>query len=106
MKCVNDAAERGVKLGSDFRPAAKSESHFQNVLQNVEQNRNDIPNLRKCGKKEWYFGISGLMCPDVKYAEIMSESYKYLYVKSAINYYEYTHSTWFFMNTMLSFSLT
>ena len=33
MNVINDCAERGVKLGSDFLAAAKSEEHYQNVLQ-------------------------------------------------------------------------
>ena len=36
---VNDSAERGVKLSSDFLAAAHSEKHYQNVLQVVEQDR-------------------------------------------------------------------
>lgn len=36
---VNDAAECGVKLSSDFLRVAKSEQHYQNTLQVVEQNR-------------------------------------------------------------------
>ena len=47
INVVNDAAERAVKLGSDFLSAAKSESHYQNVLQVVEQDRKKRPNLRK-----------------------------------------------------------
>jgi hypothetical protein len=47
INVVNDAAERAVKLGSDFLSTAKSESHYQNVLQVVEQDRKNRPNLRK-----------------------------------------------------------
>jgi len=35
---VNDSAERGVKLSSDFLISAKSEKHYQNVLQVIEKN--------------------------------------------------------------------
>ena len=44
---VNDSAERNVKLSSDFLSAARSERHYQNVLQMVEQDRKSTPNLRK-----------------------------------------------------------
>jgi hypothetical protein len=47
INVVNDCAERGVKLSSDFLSAAKSEEHYQNVLQVVEQDRKKQPNLRK-----------------------------------------------------------
>lgn len=44
---VNDCAERGVKLTSDFLSSAKGEKHFQNVLQVVEKERKQQSNLRK-----------------------------------------------------------
>ena len=44
---INDCAERRVKLSADFTGAAKSEEHFQNVLQVVEMDRKERPNLRK-----------------------------------------------------------
>ncbi|GAB1602749.1 hypothetical protein Ahia01_000554900 [Argonauta hians] len=47
LHVVNDAAERGVKLFSDFLGAAKSESRFQDCLQVVENCRNRLPNQRK-----------------------------------------------------------
>lgn len=47
LNVVNDCAERGVKLSSDFLAASKREDHYQNVLQVVEQNRKNQPNLRK-----------------------------------------------------------
>ena len=47
LNVVNDSAERGVKLSSDFLSAARSEDHYQNVLQVVEHNRKEKPNLRK-----------------------------------------------------------
>ncbi|KAG8175541.1 hypothetical protein JTE90_026260 [Oedothorax gibbosus] len=37
LNVVNDCAERGVKLGSDFLAASKGEDHYQNVLQVVEK---------------------------------------------------------------------
>lgn len=43
---VNDAAERGVKLTSDFHGAAHDEGRFQNVLQVAENDRSLIPNQR------------------------------------------------------------
>ena len=47
INVVNDSAERGVKLSSDFLAAAHSERHYQNVLQVVEQDRKEMPNLRR-----------------------------------------------------------
>lgn len=47
VNVVNDAAERGVKLSSDYLSSAKTEKHYQNVLQLVEQDRKQKPNLRK-----------------------------------------------------------
>ena len=46
VNVVNDGAERGVQLVSDFVETARSEDHFQNVLQVVEKDRRDNPNLR------------------------------------------------------------
>ena len=47
INVVNDAAERGVKLSSDYLLAARSDEHYQNILQVVEQDRRMKPNLRK-----------------------------------------------------------
>lgn len=47
INVVNDCAERGVKLTTDFIDSAKREDHFQNVLQVVEQDRRKHGNLRK-----------------------------------------------------------
>ena len=47
IRTVNDMAERGVKLASDFISAAKIESRYQNVLQVVENERVRLPNQRK-----------------------------------------------------------
>lgn len=47
LNVVNDCAERGVKLSSDFLAASKGEDHYQKVLQVVEKNRKQQPNLRK-----------------------------------------------------------
>jgi hypothetical protein len=47
VNVINDGAERGVKLSSDFLSSVKSEEHYQNVLQVVEQDRKQTPNLRK-----------------------------------------------------------
>ena len=46
INVVNDCAERGVKLTSDFVAAAKIEEHLQNVLQTVEYYRSERQNLR------------------------------------------------------------
>jgi len=45
INVVNDCAERGVKLTSDFVEAARTERHLQNVLQAVEHDRAKTPNL-------------------------------------------------------------
>ena len=47
LNVINDCAERGVKLSSDFLTTARSEQHYQNVLQVVEQDRKQQPNIRK-----------------------------------------------------------
>ena len=47
INVVNDAAQRGVKLSSDFLSAARTDEHYQNILQVVEQDRRNKPNLRK-----------------------------------------------------------
>ena len=52
VNVINDFAERGVKLSSDFLSAAKTERHYQNVLQVVEEDRRQRPNLRKRKVKE------------------------------------------------------
>jgi len=46
INVVNDAAERGVKLATDFVDTAQSDKHFQNILQVVENDRQRNPNLR------------------------------------------------------------
>jgi len=46
LNVVNDAAERGVKLATDFSDTARSDRHFQNILQVVENDRKKNPNLR------------------------------------------------------------
>ena len=47
LKVVNDCAERGVKLASDFYETSRCEMKFQNTLQVVERNRMLVPNQRK-----------------------------------------------------------
>ena len=47
IHAVNDSAERAVKMTTDFLNKAKTEEHFQNVLQVVEKDRKTNPNLRK-----------------------------------------------------------
>ena len=37
INMVNDCAERAVKLSSDFITAARSENHYQHILQVVEE---------------------------------------------------------------------
>jgi hypothetical protein len=52
INVINDCAERGVKLSSDFLTGARSEEHFQNILQVVETDRKNKPNLRKGHKRK------------------------------------------------------
>ena len=47
LPVVNDAAERGVKITSDFIDSARNEERFQTVLQVVENDRRKVPNQRK-----------------------------------------------------------
>lgn len=46
LNVINDAAERSVKMSSDFLSAAKIETRYQATLQVVENNRMELPNLR------------------------------------------------------------
>ena len=48
VNVVNDCAERGVKLSSDYIEAARGEMHYQKILQVVEHDRVEQPNLRSC----------------------------------------------------------
>jgi len=52
LNVVNDSAERGVKLSSDFLATARTEGNYQNNMQVAEQNRKQIPNLRKRTSKD------------------------------------------------------
>ena len=47
MNVANDGKERGIKLSTDFLDAARSDKHFQNVRQVVEQDRQAAANLRQ-----------------------------------------------------------
>jgi len=47
VNVVNDGAERGIRLLADFLDATRSDQHFQNVLQVVEQDRQAAQNLRQ-----------------------------------------------------------
>ena len=67
LKAVNDAAERGVKLGSDFLGTAKIEERYQNILQAVENDRKYLPNQRKKRKVQEKRGSFNCMInPDYK----------------------------------------
>ena len=46
LNFTNDPAERGVKLSTDYIASLREEDHFQNVLQVVERERKEMPNLR------------------------------------------------------------
>lgn len=47
LNVVNDSAERAIKLSSDYLDAARSEEHYQNIIQVVEADRKQTPSLRK-----------------------------------------------------------
>lgn len=51
INVINDCAERGVKLSADFLVSARSEKHYQNVIQVVEHDRKLQPNIRKRAAK-------------------------------------------------------
>ena len=54
LKCVNDLAERGIKLSCDFKNSARQEDNFQNILQAVECNRKSVKNIRsRKGEMKW-----------------------------------------------------
>ena len=59
IRVVNDSAERGVKLASDFLSTAQIEQRYQNILQVVENDRNSEPNLRcrKIKSKSWFLKL-------------------------------------------------
>ena len=46
LNVINDNAKSGVKLSSDYLDTARSEEQYQNILQIVEESRNQLPNLR------------------------------------------------------------
>ena len=61
LAVVNDAAERGVKLGHDFLSCARKEENYQNILQVVENDRKSLPNQRKrhaTNKKLWFLKLT------------------------------------------------
>ena len=47
LPIVNHAAERGVKITSDFLDTARKEERFQTTLQVVENDRKKVPDQRK-----------------------------------------------------------
>jgi len=53
LSCTNDLAERSVRMSSDFLSAAKIEKNYQNVVQVVEDSRDEKPDLRRksCKRK-------------------------------------------------------
>ena len=59
MYVVNDGAERGVRLCHDFISQARREDRHQQILQVVENNRNQQPNQRsrKTDTKRWYLKL-------------------------------------------------
>ena len=59
ISVVNDAAERGVKLGHDCLGSALKEDRYQKILQVVENCRNKLPNSRKrrLSSSSWYLTL-------------------------------------------------
>ena len=51
MNVVNDFTEYGVKLTSDFITVSRKEQHLQNVMQAVEHDHSQQPNLHCCERK-------------------------------------------------------
>ena len=47
VNVVNDCAERGVRLASEFVETARSDEHNQNVFQVVKKDRKETPDLRR-----------------------------------------------------------
>ena len=58
LMVVNNAAERGVKLGHDYIKSIKQEGVLQNILQVVEKVRARVPGMRQREKqtkeKKWF----------------------------------------------------
>jgi len=52
INIINDCAERGVKLTTDYLSCAQSESQFQNVLQVVEQNEKNYQIFTEAAKQQ------------------------------------------------------
>ena len=48
LNVINNCAERGVKLSTDFLSTSKTEERNQNVFQVVEEDRRRQSNLHKC----------------------------------------------------------
>ena len=46
LNVVNDSAEQGIKMGSDFLQTARNELCYENAIQVVKDDRKQLPNLR------------------------------------------------------------
>ena len=59
LRVVNDAAERGVKLCSDFISSAQKEAKLQHILQVLENRRAQVPNQRNPSvkSKSWFLTL-------------------------------------------------
>ena len=61
MEVVNDAAERGVRLASDYLSRTQIGEKYQNVLQVVEKDRHLLPNKRNrkgSNRETWFLRFS------------------------------------------------
>ena len=61
LNVVNDCAERGVKLASDFAETAKTGCSLNSALQVVEKSRKDQPNLRKKRKNKLTVKVAAIV---------------------------------------------
>ena len=50
LPVINDSAERGVKLTSDFLHSARKEENLHNVLNVIEKNQKENPDQRNIKK--------------------------------------------------------
>ena len=60
LNVISDSTEHGIKLSSDLLSSAKGDKHYQNVLQVVEQDRKQMPNLRKRKRVENQLHLSDI----------------------------------------------
>jgi hypothetical protein len=64
MEIVNDCAERGIKLITDFKDVTKNEQQTQYLLQVIEDHQSHTKSLLKkiCAKFECFFSYVNKIC--------------------------------------------